>query len=103
MKEKDIQKQVIDFLRIKGFLVVKFPSVGIYKQKTNSYIPQSRKGISDLLACSPKGRFMAIEIKYGKNKASKEQQDFIEEVNDKNGYGFIAYSVDDVINMIRYL
>lgn len=103
MKEKDIQKQVMDFLRLKGFLVVKFPSVGIYKQKTNSYIPQSRRGISDLLACSPKGRFIAIEIKCGKNKVSQEQQDFIDEVKKKNGFAFTAYSLDDVINTIKSL
>lgn len=99
MKESELQKSIKDYLQLKKYIVVKFPSVGIYKQKTQTYIPQSRRGISDLLACSPEGRFVAIEVKIKGNKASAEQLQFIDEVNKNGGLAFVAYDIDDVLNM----
>ena len=48
MKESDLQKAIIDYLRIKKFVVVKFPSVGIWRKDTQSYIKQPRRGVSDI-------------------------------------------------------
>lgn len=100
--EKDLQKSIIDYLTLKKYLVVKFSSVGIYKQKTGSYIPQRQRGVSDLLACSPTGRFIAIEVKIKRNRPTKEQLAFIQEVRKRGGIGFVAYSLDDVINKLKY-
>jgi hypothetical protein len=87
-------------LELKKFLVVKFSSVGIYKKATDSYITLPKRGVSDLLACSPKGRFLACEVKVGYNKATPEQLEFLKEIEDKGGIAILAYSLDDVINKI---
>lgn len=96
--EKNIQKSIKDYLELKKYTVVKFSSVGIYDRNSNSYIPQGRKGVSDLLCCQPKtGRFIAIEVKKPGNKPSEFQSDFINEIQSKGGLAFVAYSIDDVL------
>lgn len=65
LKESDIQKDTIDLLKYKRFIVFEHRNVGIWKRETERYIPLSagEKGISDIIACSPKGIFWAIEVK----------------------------------------
>lgn len=103
MKESQIQKQILDYLRLRGCLVFKHRNVGIWKQKTNSYIPLSygEKGISDIIGLTNKGRFLALEVKRKGNKPTQEQLDFIARVKQKKGIGAVVYSLDDVINAIK--
>jgi len=57
------------------------------------------KGISDILGVY-KGRFLAIEVKRPGGRVSPEQRAFIERINDEGGIGFVAYSVDDVVDKL---
>jgi hypothetical protein len=63
--EQDIQKAILDYLKLKKFVVFKHRNVGIYKKDTNHYIPLAfgEKGIAEIIACAPGGRFWAIEVK----------------------------------------
>jgi penicillin-binding protein-related factor A (putative recombinase) len=99
-KESEIQKSILDYLKLKRHLVFKHRNVGIYKQDTGKYIPLAtgEKGISDIIGCTTQGRFLAIEVKMLKKKPSPEQVEFLEKVNQRGGIGFVAYSLDDVIN-----
>ncbi len=54
-------------------------------------------GISDIIGCY-KGRFLAIEVKVGKNKQTLSQKLFAESVILSGGIFILAYSLDDVIN-----
>lgn len=101
IKESVIQKQIIDYLTIKKYKVIKFNNVGIYKQSTGTYIPSRQAGVSDLLVCSPTGQFIAIEVKSGYNKPTENQLEFIEEIKSHNGIGFVAWTLDDVINNLE--
>lgn len=98
-KEQDIQKAITDYLRLKRFIVFKHRNVGIFKQKTGRYIPLSfgEKGISDIIACSPTGRFVAIEVKKKGGRPTPEQLDFLERVRKAGGVGILAYSLDAVM------
>ena len=99
MREQDLQTGIIDYLRLKKYVVVKFPSVGIYDKTSQRYIPYGKKkGVSDLLACSPEGKFFAIEVKIKPNKPTPEQQEFINSINQNNGTAFVAYTIDDIID-----
>ena len=100
--EQAIQKVIIDYLKLKKYLVFKHRNVGIYKQATNSYIPLSfgEKGISYIIACSPQGTFIAVEVKKPGGKPSPDQLRFLEEVKVRGGVGILAYSLDDVIKEI---
>ena len=101
MKEQELQKEIIKYLKLKRYVVVKFSSVGIFDQKSQTYIPQRQKGISDILALSPDGMFYAIECKLKYNKPTVEQLEFIESVNKNKGIGFIAYDLDAVIEKCK--
>ena len=97
--EQEIQKVIIDYLKLKKFIVFKHRNVGIYKQDTGKYIPLSfgEKGISDIIGCSPQGTFVAIEVKKRGGKPTPEQLEFIARVSANGGIAFVAYSLDDVI------
>ena len=102
MKEQEIQKQIIDYLKLKKFVVFKHRNVGIYKKSTGTYIPLSygEKGISDIIACSPNGVFCAIEVKNKGGKPSQEQTEFLDRVRRNKGVGILAYNLDDILNQL---
>ncbi len=114
MKEKDLQKHIVEYLRLKGYLVVKFPSVGIWKKETGSYIPQPQIGISDLLfwKSEPSGvvllplgrgtvrRYGAIEVKIKPRKPTQAQLDFGEQMKRAGGVFIVAYSLEDVVEAV---
>jgi hypothetical protein len=58
-------------------------------------------GSSDIVGIAPCGRFLAIEIKTSKGRATKEQLRFIEVVNKAGGISGIARSVEDALKLIR--
>jgi hypothetical protein len=99
MKESDIQKSILDYLKLKKHLVFKHRNVGIFKQDTGKYIPLAagEKGISDIIGCTPQGKFLAIEVKMPGKKPSPEQIEFLSRVERHHGIGVVAYSLDDVI------
>ena len=101
VRERDVQRGILDLLHFLGYVAVKFPSVGIYKQSTGTYIPQPRRGVSDIIACSPKtGRYIAIEVKAPGKKATPEQSEFIEQIKACGGTAFVADSVQDVVKLL---
>jgi penicillin-binding protein-related factor A (putative recombinase) len=99
MKESAIQKQIIDYLRLKKYLVVKHNNTGIMKPN-GSYITVGQKGVADLICCKD-GRFIAIEVKSDSGILSEAQVAFLDEVEERGGVAFVAYSLDDVINKFK--
>lgn len=102
IKEQDIQKQIKDYLQALGWIVIKINNVGI-KKPDGSYIPSHQKGVSDLICCTPKGKFVAIEVKRPGNKPTQLQKQFLQNVNKIGGLGLWATSVDEVIKDINKL
>lgn len=100
--EQDIQKSIIDYLRIKKYVVFKANSTqfGIRDGKAFAFA-STQKGVSDIIACSTKGSFVAIECKKpGGKKPTPEQLDFLAQVKANGGIGIVAYSLDDVIGKV---
>lgn len=58
--------------------------------------PYSPSGVSDILACAPDGRFVAIEVKVGSNNLTKRQDEFLKMVAKNGGIAILAYNVADV-------
>lgn len=83
MSEAKVQKKIIDWLEKQDCYVVKT-------------IVSNKKGVPDILACTPKGRFVAIEVKYGTNKATKLQQYNLNRIAAKGGIAFVAYDLETV-------
>lgn len=90
MSEQKTQKKIIDWLQSKDFYVVKT-------------ITCNKKGVPDILACAPNGTFVAVEVKYGANKASKLQEYNIEQINTRGGLAFVAWDLATVIEKVKHL
>jgi hypothetical protein len=76
---------------------------GQYDPKIPGWRPSgSRKGFFDISACIKDsngiGRFVAIDIKKGNDKLSKEQKAFIEEIESAGGLAFEIESYAEFIN-----
>jgi len=97
-KESDIQKAIIDYLRLKKYVVFKHHSTGftVRDGKTAAF-RYGDKGIADVIACSPNGRFIAIEVKKKTGKASPEQLEFLERVRANGGIAILARNGSDYI------
>jgi hypothetical protein len=101
-KEKAIQKTILDWLEARGYICVKVNNGGI-KKPNGSFIPPRRKGVADIIACSPSGRFLAIEVKRKGGIATKEQKAFLNDIDERNGIGMIVYSFAELErSILRY-
>lgn len=54
-----------------------------------------RSGIPDIIICH-NGRFYAIELKVGRNKATKLQEHTLKSIRGAGGITGVCYSVEDV-------
>ena len=65
-----------------------------------------RPGALDLFVPIPRGNHMGffIEMKYGKNKLTEEQKDFIKGVEEQGYLTAVCYSAEEAIDWLeRYL
>ena len=58
-------------------------------------------GSSDLIGIASGGRFLAVEGKTGKARASPQQKRFIEVVNDLGGVAGVARNLEDMEMLLR--
>lgn len=60
------------------------------------------KGSSDLLGIhAGTGRFIAIEVKTPKGRATQEQENFLLAVNNAGGIGFVARSAESALQQLE--
>ena len=85
--EKQIQNQIMKFLREHGFSADVI-TIGSY----------GRRGMSDIVACAPDGTYIAIEVKREGKKATRIQEEWLAEKESHNAITFVACSVNDVKN-----
>ena len=101
--ETTLVKAAVEFLRFKGFVCWR-QNVGAvsatHKGKTR-FIRFGVRGVSDIIGCSPTGRFLAAEAKVGKNKLTPDQQLFLASVRDVGGIAVVFWSLDDLADGIR--
>lgn len=111
--EKEVEKEIITALRLRGIYCWKNQSVGVFDPRRKVYLRPSVNhinGVSDILGILPDGRFLAIEVKKPvKNPRSEEslrklatedQLRFIDEINKKGGLAFVADRLDVVLEKI---
>jgi hypothetical protein len=101
LKEQDIQRGIIEYLLLKKYVIFKHHSTGTTVRNGETvYLRYGDRGISDLIGCSPTGQFIAIEVKKPGGRPTPEQLEFISRVNANGGKGFVAFSLDDVIEAL---
>ena len=112
--ETKIQNRILMALSKAGCLVFRNESAGawvgkvLHKDANQVTLTDARMirfglavGSADIIGIAPCGRFLAIEIKTSKGRATKEQLRFIEAVNNAGGIAGIARSVEDALKLIR--
>lgn len=92
--ESAIQKSLIDYLKLRGHIVVRFNNIPI--EKNGVKIPVRQRGVSDLLVCRKGGQFVAVEVKRPHTKPTPEQEAFLGSVTAAGGLGFVARSIEDL-------
>lgn len=89
MRESEIQKKILEYLKLKGAYAIKV-------------IQASKAGVPDIICCY-RGRFIAIEVKTPKTKynTSELQKVNIEWIKQANGEVIVAWEVDQVKQLIE--
>ena len=94
MSEHNLQNQIRIELSKLGFTVFRL-NVGKVRMADGRFFDTGLpKGFSDLMALKD-GKTYFIEVKYGKNKPSPEQINFIAQMIKKGFKAGVAYSVED--------
>jgi len=101
--ERAIQNQICSYLKLKGALVFIHDSVGIFDPARGVFrrnsSPHRLRGVADLLGIY-KGRPLAVEVKTKTGRVSPHQKEFLENWVKAGGIGFVARSVEDVIDAL---
>ena len=83
MSEQKLQAKIIKWMEAQGCYVIKV-------------ITGNKAGILDINACTPRGRFFAVEVKFGRNQPSKLQVHHANEINKRNGIAIVAWDLETV-------
>lgn len=97
-EEKDAQNAIIAHLKQRPDIAwyARINS-GSFQIENRRFIANSKKGMSDIIGqMNGSGQFLAIEVKSSVGKIKPHQQDFLNEVNNGGGIGFVARSTADV-------
>lgn len=89
MNETQLTKKIKDYLK-----TVK--DCFFFKNHGGGY---GTAGVPDLIVCY-KGKFLAFEVKVGKNKPTMLQELTIRQILKSNGYALVVRSVEEVKNVI---
>lgn len=96
-------QKVLRHLFDNGAFAWRANSTGIYDPTLQKWRTSPKKGVSDILGCLPGGRFLAIEIKTGKDRLSPEQTGFILSVQHAGGTALVVKDYDDYLDQISQL
>jgi len=98
----NLTQAIIKMLSLYGYLAWRNNNAPIYDIRRKVYRSNNTlKGIADVLGLSPAGRFIAVEVKTGKDRQSKEQKEFQNDVIRRGGIYIVAHTVDDIMHLIE--
>lgn len=89
MRESEIQKKILDYLK----------SIGAYSVKV---IQASKAGVPDIICCY-KGRFIAIEVKTPKTKynTSELQKLNLDWIKEASGVAIVAWELEQIKSLLE--
>ncbi len=99
--EKFIEKEIIHYLRLKGWIAIKVRTSGRIVNGKVLSLPKDELGVSDIIACDPDGRFHAIEVKNKVGRQSDHQRRFEQDVTAKGGRYIVLRSLEQVIEYVK--
>ena len=99
MRERQIQTQILHFLRSKKILAFEVKNTATYDRRLGRYRKPHGlfiKGVADVIGVLPGGRFLAIEVKSKTGRVRPEQEIFLTDVIEHGGIALVARSLEDV-------
>ena len=93
MTESETQRQILNYLQANPKVVF---AIRINAGGHRGRMRAAPTGTPDILGMLTSGYTLAIEVKHDKRKATPQQQEFLDKVNDNAGLGFVAHSLEDV-------
>ena len=87
----------------KGCFAWRQSVTGIYDSRRGIYRPARKVGIADIIGCRSDGRFIACEVKTGKDRLRSEQEGFLSSVKHAKGIAMVVRSLEDFENQYRLL
>lgn len=95
---------IIRYLNYNGFKAWRNGNHAVFSRKRNAFMknPTTMLGVSDIIGIQKHtGRFIAIEIKIGKDSLSEAQKLFISDVIAFGGIAFVAKNFEDFEQKIK--
>ena len=106
MSEAALQRSVAKMLDTAGFWWQHTPNEGKRKPRTGSNLKRAgmKTGVPDILifdrpTCGAAG--VAIELKFGRNKTTKEQEQWLDELRARGWITAVCYSIDEVRSLLE--
>lgn len=103
MAEGTVLKACIQRLCYYGCDIIRNQTGSAYRKSKNKagitkqwYIQFGKKGSGDIVACSPFGRWIEVETKFGNNGQTIEQKARQQIIESLGGVYILARSVDDI-------
>lgn len=95
MLERDIQRQILDYLTLRRIFHYRQNSGGL-ESKAGHFVRFGTPGAPDII-CVIAGQYVGIEVKAPKGKLSPLQEAFGKELEAAGGRYIVARSLEDVI------
>lgn len=104
MKESDIQKQILEYLKAKGYLVWR-NYVGPVLQGNKRFTKNPMAGLPDILGiCRNRpGVLFGIEVKTEEGVLSEKQKNWILDLKSHGALVFVADNIEIVIKVMETL
>lgn len=104
--ERELVKACLDYLTLRGYVAIR-SNAGLIVIPTDRgkkrAVRLSPQGTPDIVACSPRGRFIAVECKTERGKVSSEQSVFLERLKERGAFVFVVRSVDELDLQIKQM
>lgn len=103
MSETDLVRAILKYLHVVGILAWRQNTGAVSFQDAgrSRFVRFGVPGISDILGVLPDGRFLAIEVKMARRRATYKQKDFMDSITDQGGLAFVATSIEDVQEKLK--
>lgn len=98
-KETLLMRKIIVALSEKGCFVLR-SNAGVYFDSNGNRVTVGFPGLSDLIGCTPGGRFFALEIKLPGEKPRQNQIDFLKAMRNTGAIAGWCTSVYEAINIV---
>jgi hypothetical protein len=97
VKEQTVQNEIIKFMRMQGWYVVKYDAVRLVGSGDSLALGTMTKGVPDLIACI-NGSFVGIEVKAPRAnvRQSPEQIDQGVRIEEAGGNYIVTHGVEDL-------